>query len=251
MNEGAKAVKVKHLKVKPKSSQTSRGARHSSPQALCFTIQGDRGERISFYFGSKLHMSNSKYCAAINQNCFKCGKRGHYAHVCKAGISTKGGTPQAIRKLENSYCDSKEENQVFMLSLIRPEWDGNMEISSMVVAQKRKAPLCVISVNNKDVKFLADSGSPFTLMNTTDFVTFDNIELHYSRINFFAYGGKRVEVLGKFEANLQYDEKCAVGPVYVVKDGTNLLGSDEQGELEIIFDANHPDVVLSKSETVC
>ncbi|KAJ1146339.1 hypothetical protein NDU88_012616 [Pleurodeles waltl] len=154
--------------------------------------------------------------------------------------------------LENTFCDSEDENnEVLMLSSISPEWDGTMEISSMVVAQKRKAPLCVISVNIKDVKFLADSGSPFTLMNITDFGLIDNIVLHDSCIKIFAYGSKRVEVMGKFETKLQFDGKCAVGPVYVVDDGTNLLGWDEQGELGIILDPKHPDMVLSKSEVVC
>ncbi|KAJ1163689.1 hypothetical protein NDU88_004143 [Pleurodeles waltl] len=153
--------------------------------------------------------------------------------------------------IDTSYWDSDEENnEVLMLSQINPERNGTMEISLMVMAHKRKPPSCIISVNNNSVKCLADSGLPFTLMNIKDFGRIDDIDLHDSSITFFAYEGKRVEVTGKFEANLKFDAKLAVGPVYVVKDGTNLLGWDERGEFGFILDPKHPDMVLSKSEAI-
>ncbi|KAJ1134404.1 hypothetical protein NDU88_000856 [Pleurodeles waltl] len=138
MNEGAKAVEVKHLKVKSKSSQTLRGGKmkpHRELEVSSSRVTEEKGPMLCFHCGSKLHMGNSKYCAAVNQNCFKCGKRRHFARVCKASIGIKGGTHQAVRMLESSYCDSEEENsEVLFLSSIRPEWDGAMEILSMVVA---------------------------------------------------------------------------------------------------------------------
>ncbi|KAJ1131570.1 hypothetical protein NDU88_009905 [Pleurodeles waltl] len=149
--------------------------------------------------------------------------------------------------IEKSYVDlDEDENVILMLSSEGQEDSGTVEISSMMVTQKRRPPSCMVSVNNKNIKFLADYGSPFTLINVTDFKDIDNMVVHESRINLNAYGGKCVEVVGKFEANLKFEGKCAVGMLYVVKEGVNILGWEEQGELGIILDPNHADMVFIK-----
>lgn len=49
--------------------------------------------------------------------------------------------------------------------------------------------------------------------------------------------------MGKFEKNLEFGGNSAAGSVFIVKEGANLLGWQEQGELGIILDLNPPDMV--------
>ncbi|KAJ1079845.1 hypothetical protein NDU88_000078 [Pleurodeles waltl] len=118
--------------------------------------------------------------------------------------------------MTGATCDTSDEdiNVILMLTPRNQEDNDVVEISSMVAARKRNPPSCIVLVNNRDVKFLADSGSPFTLINMVDFKNFDNMVMQDSHIKIFAYGGKCIEVVGKFEANLQFASKCAAGTVY-------------------------------------
>ncbi|KAJ1080696.1 hypothetical protein NDU88_000890 [Pleurodeles waltl] len=85
--------------------------------------------------------------------------------------------------IENSYVDSDEdENVILMLSSKSQEDSDTVEIFSMMETQKRRLPSCVVSVNNRSVKFLADSGSPFTLINVTDFKDIDDMVVQESCI---------------------------------------------------------------------
>ncbi|KAJ1210271.1 hypothetical protein NDU88_005637 [Pleurodeles waltl] len=146
--------------------------------------------------------------------------------------------------IDNTNATSDEdENVILMVSSMCQENDGTVEISSVVVTQKRNPPSCGVSVNDKNVKFLADSGSPFTLINMADSKKIDDMVVQESQIKMFAYGGKSIEVVLKFEAHLKFEGKCAVEMVYVVKEGENLLGWEEQGELGIILHLNHPNMV--------
>ncbi|KAJ1122356.1 hypothetical protein NDU88_000848 [Pleurodeles waltl] len=98
--------------------------------------------------------------------------------------------------IDNSYNASDEdENVILMLSSKSQEGDGTVEISSVMATRKRNSPLCVVSVNDKNVKFLADSGSPFTLISMADFKNIDDMVVQESHIKKFAFGGKRIEVV--------------------------------------------------------
>ncbi|KAJ1219134.1 hypothetical protein NDU88_006705 [Pleurodeles waltl] len=127
--------------------------------------------------------------------------------------------------INNSYADSDEDENVILMLLSQSQEDsGTVEMSSMMVTQKRRPPSCVVSVNNKNMKFLADSGSPFTLINVAGFKDIDEMVVQESRIKIVAYGGKHIEVVGKFKATIRFKGKCEVGTVYVIKKGVHLLG---------------------------
>ncbi|KAJ1099457.1 hypothetical protein NDU88_004558 [Pleurodeles waltl] len=113
--------------------------------------------------------------------------------------------------IDNAYATSNEdENVILMLACSSQEDNGSVEISSVVATRKRNPPSCVVSVNGKDVKFLADSGSPLTLVCLADCMNIGKMVVQDSHIKNVAYGGKSIEVVGKFEATLKFGSKCAV-----------------------------------------
>lgn len=247
MSSSSQSPEVKSLSSKkiPKSTKFSNvsRARDASPK-----LKSEKSQPFCYRCGSKNHLGNAKFCYALEQTCFKCGEKGHLARLCKVMAPSKSNA-QVVKSIEEDPFDpSDEEDQLLMLSSSSVQSEGVMEIASMGSAHKRKSPSCVIDVNGKKVKFLADSGSPFTLVNIKDFGNIDKVQLQPSNIRIFAYGGKRVEVLGRYSATLEFQGESATGTVFFVEDGANLLGWEEQGGLGIILDPNHPDMVLSRHE---
>ncbi|KAJ1203012.1 hypothetical protein NDU88_006807 [Pleurodeles waltl] len=127
--------------------------------------------------------------------------------------------------IDNTYTTSDEGENVILVQETGRQWycgdifcGGDAEVNP---------PSCVVSVSNRNVKFLADSGSPFTLISMADFKNIDDMVVQDSQIKMFAYEGKHIEVVGKFEATLKFEGKCAVGMVYVVKKGANLFVWEE------------------------
>ncbi|KAJ1089510.1 hypothetical protein NDU88_002661 [Pleurodeles waltl] len=88
-----------------------------------------------------------------------------------------------VKMIDNSYATwNEDENVILMLSSKSQEDGGTVEISSMMATQKRRLPPSVVWVNNKNVKFLADSGSPLTLIIMADFKDTDDMVVQESRL---------------------------------------------------------------------
>ncbi|KAJ1211300.1 hypothetical protein NDU88_006661 [Pleurodeles waltl] len=180
-----KSTEIRLIKAKQTTKSTvkrSKGNGCDEHELLLSRNKTVTGDITCYRCGSRAHVGNSKNCTAVNQSCFKCGKKGHFARVCKGSIGMKN-TAQMVKMIDNTYATSDEdENDILMLSSVCQEHDATVEISSVVRTLKRNPPSCVVSVNNKNVKFQADSGSPFMLINMADLKNIEDIVLQESHI---------------------------------------------------------------------
>ncbi|KAJ1180219.1 hypothetical protein NDU88_005441 [Pleurodeles waltl] len=193
--------------------------------------------------GSTAHLGNAKFCPAIDKNCAKCYKKGHFARVCKANRPYKSDKYDAykVNNVDTNVSpssNSSEEEEVFVV---------NNDVSNNCT----RRPFCLVEVNGIQVQMMADSGSPFTLLSDTKWnELFEGCEitLNHSRIQPVGYGGKSVDVIGEFQANLRFRNNTTSATIYVAKDNACLLGWFDQGKLELVLDPNNPEQIITRSE---
>lgn len=242
------AVKSKNKRFQEHSQQMRSGGGFPNSN----TSSNTRRRWECYRCGSNSHLGNAKFCPALNKTCSKCFKRGHFASVCKSSNKSSGPSPavpslsKKVLNLDHASGDSasSEEDQICLLSV-------STDIIS-TISHETRHPICMLSINGKDIKMLADSGSPFTLISDKIWESSFSSQgsLSQTAICPIAYGGKSIDVLGEFQAELCFKDSSAQSIVYVAKDDTCLLGWHDQGKLGIVLDPNDPlQVILRKDLT--
>ncbi|KAJ1208171.1 hypothetical protein NDU88_003557 [Pleurodeles waltl] len=108
-----------------------------------------------------------------------------------------------------------------------------------------------VEINGIQVKVMADSGSPFTLLSEAkwnELFKSQGFTLSQSLIQPIGYGGKSIEVVGEFNAKLKFKNNVSSATIYVAKDDACLLGWFDQGKLELVLDPNNPEQVVVRRE---
>ncbi|KAJ1101938.1 hypothetical protein NDU88_007000 [Pleurodeles waltl] len=115
INENVKSTEKRQIKVKQFAKTTMRSNKedgYGEQDVLVSRNKNEKSELTCYRTGSRSHVGNSKACVAVNQLCFKCGKR-------DTGVQGKHWHKQygADRMIEKSYVESDEdENVILMLS---------------------------------------------------------------------------------------------------------------------------------------
>ncbi|KAJ1116630.1 hypothetical protein NDU88_004836 [Pleurodeles waltl] len=102
-------------------------------------------------------------------------------------------------------------------------------------------PECTVKIDDKVVKVLAESGSPYAMIGDKNWhIIFggESGPLEKPDINPVSYGGTRIEVKGYRVMTIQFQDRMTVGKVYVAKRGDNLLGWQHKRDLGIKLDPN-------------
>ncbi|KAJ1211759.1 hypothetical protein NDU88_007115, partial [Pleurodeles waltl] len=172
------------------------------------------------------HLANSTQCQARSAVCRRCNKRGHFARVYK----------DTSRLMDNKK--QEESSQLIKKIILQVESDNS---------NSNRYPECTITINNRAIRVYADSCSPFTIINSQNLKVIEKengIDLSIADIYPKGYNRDPIYLKGMFTGIISFKGRSTVGKIYVVEDGSSLLGWQHQKELGIKLDLNNPDQVI-------
>ena len=127
----------------------------------------------------------------------------------------------------------EEENPAFALTVMEENEEGVCKVSTA-----RHVPTMNVSIDGIVQEVLIDSGSVSNLMGEDDFQKLKNAgfkgNLEHCSRKLFAYGGREIEVVGQFKAEISVGNAKVVSSFVVVKCGRCILGNATAKELGVL-----------------
>jgi hypothetical protein len=109
------------------------------------------------------HKDNQK-CPAVDKECYKCHKRGHFARVCK----TTGGATSSFQRVNK--VDERHSSTHKSTSNSSSDSDsGSEHMFTVQQAQQSKHPYSTVRVNGVPMKMMVDSGASVNVLGPEDF----------------------------------------------------------------------------------
>ncbi|KAJ1137559.1 hypothetical protein NDU88_003957 [Pleurodeles waltl] len=100
-------------------------------------------------------------------------------------------------------------------------------------------PDCEIVIDGLNVKVLADSGSPYTILSDQFFnENWDDKKLEPNDVKVYGFGGKEIDMLGFFIADIKFVNRSIIGKVYVAIDGLHVIGWRHQKKMGMVLNPN-------------
>ena len=178
------------------------------------------------------HLGGQTKCPAYQKECRNCGRKNHFARCCKSAAEkrSKGSIKAVWRLLDDKdqpgYSESEES-----------------EVESIYTLNTSKQDRITIGVNDKSVNFIIDTGSTAMIMTIQQFIEYEKkccVQLFQSNAKLVPYGSEQpLEIVGKFEAQLEYQGKTVRETIYVVntpkhQSANSLLSRKVATELGIV-----------------
>ena len=195
-------------------------------------------------------------CPALDANCNKCGKKGHYAKSCRQKTNNKR-TVKRLTEDEPNESDrsSESEESIHHIKEIKKIDETNKHFTTM------------LKINGVTKEFIIDTGSPISLMPPDERITksteIQKITNRYQDVN----KNNEVKFRGKIPVNVEYENNKQKMEILITErtDMTPLLEMDwikkfkltiskiqladnNQSEREKIF-KNFPDL-FENNETI-
>ena len=141
-------------------------------------------------------------CPALGKKCNNCGELGHFAKFCK---QKKSGKRQERQKPSQRQSRKEPKPQSSQVGAMDGEGEDNYffaidDQNSEWPVEAR--PRETVRVNDVNVEFVVDSGSPFDIIDEATWRSRLNLELDSKARNIFAYGGMQIDVVGEFVADV-------------------------------------------------
>ena len=208
-----------HYLKELKPSETAHAVANSKPKALSSNNSQNshsKQDNNSQSQSSSTQIKNCKYCGgshnrgkcpAFGKECKQCGKKNHFAKVCKSGKPTNSNSKQkADEVIEFSPVDLAYE-----ISDARDsrQWFINVQHASNTLTIK------------------VDTGATCNVMPMDIFQTLENVKLTKAKKDehVLSYSGHKIKILGKTSLCIEYLDKFTVHEFTVVESGhTSLLG---------------------------
>ncbi|KAJ1135425.1 hypothetical protein NDU88_001865 [Pleurodeles waltl] len=198
--------------------------------------KGDQGSRLQrnqrdcARCDSTFHGSDSVKCFAGNKICRRCGRKGHYARVCKEpGNGNKYSRVGVVADTDSEYYDRV---------LVVHNDTNFLRRSNQGPRDRMFRPSAVFNVCGKRVELMVDSGSMYTIIPEHIFKRhWMGVKLLPKDINPGGYKGESIEILGYMEEDIQYAYRSVKGKFYVSTDGPAILGWMHLFDLDILI---HP-----------
>ncbi|KAJ1172394.1 hypothetical protein NDU88_004241 [Pleurodeles waltl] len=196
------------------------------------------------------NIASSRACAARNAICRNCGRRGHFAKVCRFRSNAGNKSIQEIQDV----CETMED----IILTVHGELTSHNDEGALVQEVKKEStdvlekPHAQVMLDNVLVKLLVDLGSLFTLISKevyeSEWTNPTDKNLAVPDIKAVGYAGKRIKIVGMRWMSISFEGRIIRGKVYITDYGTNLLGWRHQKDLGIILNPNAREPVLLTNE---
>ncbi|KAJ1107504.1 hypothetical protein NDU88_004894 [Pleurodeles waltl] len=191
---------------------------------------GGRRPLACFRCGSRDHLADSRTCPALYKSCSKCRKMGHFAAVCKA---KKYNTGMKVSSVSESDADAD-----IVLSI--DDEDGRV-----------KGPIGSVMIGAVELPFMADSGSPLTLISDRTFeLKWQDVRLHKTDVNPKAFGEHDIVMRGYFWDSLTFRGRTVKTKIYVAEKGRSLVGWKDLAKLGVMLVPGAEDPIVLRDDWV-
>ena len=186
------------------------------------------------------HKDNQK-CPAVDKECYKCYKRGHFARVCK----TTGGATSSFQRVNK--VDERHSSTHKSTSNSSSDSDsGSEHMFTIQQAQQSKHPYSTLRVNGVPMKIMVDSGASVNVLGPEDFEHLSKqskepISLQKTNTKIHAFGENNpIPLLGKVETLVESKHCMTVATIYITASQYGkLLSNTTAQQLRLIkFDLN-------------
>ena len=203
---------------------------------------GSKAKSVCFNCGKEGHFAQSKICPARGRKCSKCGKYGHFASCCKGGRNLKSGKQDTTQQQGGRQQRRGKGRQTNVVEDF--EQSGEDDTFAFTIEEQTCAlsnsvePVISVNIGGISREVLIDSGSASNLISKDTVQELKHqglkIELQPCTKRLYAYGGREVEVEGRFQTEVSVSKAKIVADFIVVKTGRCLLGYSTATELGIL-----------------
>ena len=201
--------------------------------------------RTCFNCGRKYPHTN--LCPAKDKECHYCHETGHFISCCRKLRNKNRSTGSKFRSNENS--EVKHVNEQDSDSDTSVDYLFNIHIHDNYGG---KLPFAELSINNKCIRLMLDSGATCNILNRQDFDSIsESVTLMPTHRNVFAYGKQqKVDVLGTVEAKLNLrNETQKLKFIVVNTNDSSILGYSSATQLGFIQVHPHYESNVTNTKT--
>ena len=184
-------------------------------------------------------------CPFKEQKCYKCHKIGHIKSRCDAVKQflqkRRGKTHHLDDKIQ--YVDEIENDIEELGHLSGIEGRMNYLI-------RNKPIMLSVLVNDKEMSFEVDTGSPWSIMSKKEFLEIGNLDLlDKTSAKLRTYTGDEVPIIGETKVIVSSKNVTLTLPLLVVREGVSLMGRDWIRELGVLGCDKPEEIHLHNAES--
>ena len=181
-------VKVEAVKGKKRQTNVAK----AKPQLNHRFQNKPKGQANSCGRCGRYPTHDKQNCPAIDAKCNKCQKKGHYAKMCHSKLPNSVGAVKENTSGERVFLGSIRNNEC------KP-WNIKL------------------SLRGTNLQFKVDTGADVTVISEEQFKRLNFGKLAKSDKTLFGPGNEKLRVIGKFESEIESNDKIIVQDIYVVK----------------------------------
>ena len=190
-------IETNHTEVPPRSRQTKRQDKVGKDEKKCT-------------FCGRIWHNNLMECPARNRSCKSCGKRGHFAAMCKSKT--------------NYIVESDDES---------PE--SCLFVGCHSIGEKRVK----IRVKGRDIEMQVDTGACRSIISSTIWKRLGKPQLTRCAKRPVAYDGTTLKCLGLLNVDIEFENKFMIVDFMIIESpnnfgllGRDLISGDDQPKME-------------------
>ncbi|XP_062513383.1 uncharacterized protein LOC134189162 [Corticium candelabrum] len=151
--------------------------------------QGNQGtEKQKCLNCGRFHKKGRNNCPATEQECWACGRAGHYEHMCRSSTKQEGRdkhkkkTETRVRQFEDEDTDDDEYERFMMITSTPSDEEVNTLKGEVCFKQQIHASMLV---NGQPVKFQLDTGARCNVLWKLDVPAGIRVEATFQRLTLF------------------------------------------------------------------
>ena len=146
--------------------------------------------------------------------CHKCGRRNHFARVCRSG--THQQTRPKLQELDHEDSSGDELLIAGIEGTKRKDWDAT------------------VTINSQHITFKIDTGAQCNVMSSKTYNRISQQPLMRSNAKLAAFGGHRLTSLGRATMLCEYKNKYWPIEFEVLDVGSNVFGLKTSTEMKLV-----------------
>ena len=209
----------------------------------------NHGEKICYSCGKSGYFSRDSCCPAKGRKCAKYFRYGHFAALCRGNVRPSPVRDRESRPKEtsnNNRRSARQKNHVAGCSEEEIQVDDNPAFAFYVAEEGEEVcmvsvasdPTMDLSISGIVMEVLIDSGLVSNLTGEDYFQTLEGLgfkgDIEHCSKELFAYGGKKVDVIGQFGAEISTGDTKVTTTFILVRHGRCILGNVTAKELGVL-----------------